>query len=104
MPGGRTPAIVDTGPLYAVADADDHQHERCLAVLARRDLRLILPALVVAGASYLMGKYLGPVAEARFLASLSQFEVMRRCRLNGRELARSLNSMATSHSAVRTPP
>lgn len=68
-------AIVDTGPLYAVADADDDDHERCLAVLQRHDLELVLPAMVVAEATYLIGSRLGTSAEAAFLRALASFEV-----------------------------
>lgn len=68
-------AIVDTGPLYAVADADDDQHQSCLAVLERPDLDLIVPALVVAEATYLIGRRLGALAESAFLRGLHVLEV-----------------------------
>jgi predicted nucleic acid-binding protein len=45
------PAVVDAGPLYATADADDDRHEACRRVLSRGDLGLLVPALVVAEAS-----------------------------------------------------
>ena len=68
-------AVVDTGPLYAAADADDDEHERCLAVLERADLDLVIPALVVAEATYLIGARLGAHAEAAFLRGLGSLEV-----------------------------
>lgn len=68
-------AIVDTGPLYAAADADDDDHEACLAVLARGDLELIVPALVVAEATYLIGSRLGARAEAVFLRVMKDWHV-----------------------------
>jgi predicted nucleic acid-binding protein len=68
-------AIVDTGPLYAVVDADDQDHERCRAALERADLELVVPALVVAEAAYLIGRRLGPGIEAAFVRSLADFEV-----------------------------
>lgn len=68
-------AVADTGPLYAVADADDADHERCLEVLRRPDLRPILPALVVTEVTYLVGSRLGPAAEAKFLRGLGEFDV-----------------------------
>jgi predicted nucleic acid-binding protein len=52
-------AIVDAGPLYAAVDADDDDHQRCLAVLGRRDLDLVVPALVIAEVTYLVGRRLG---------------------------------------------
>jgi hypothetical protein len=68
-------AVVDAGPLYAAADDDDDDHDRSLDALGRADLHLVIPALVVAEATYLIALRLGPQAEARFLRSLEQFEV-----------------------------
>lgn len=68
-------AVVDAGPLYAAADRDDHDHARCLAVLQRPDLRLVVPALVVTEATYLVGRRLGPGVEARFLEGLAVLDV-----------------------------
>ncbi len=68
-------AVVDTGPLYAVADADDQDHLRCRELLERADLELVVPALVIAEAAYLVGRRLGPAAEAAFVRGLSELEV-----------------------------
>ena len=68
-------AVVDSGPLYAVTDTDDDDHEGSLAVLQRVDLQLVVPALVVAEVTYIVGRRLGPRAEARFLRGLAQLEV-----------------------------
>ena len=68
-------ALVDTGPLVAAANVKDGDHARCLAVLQRADLRLIIPALVVAEASYLVGRDLGVAAEANFLRGVNRFEI-----------------------------
>jgi predicted nucleic acid-binding protein len=68
-------AVVDSGPLYAVTDTDDDDHERALAALERPDLRLVIPTLVVAEVTYMIGRRLGPSAEARFLGELGQLEV-----------------------------
>jgi uncharacterized protein len=68
-------AVVDTGPLYATVDEDDADHRRCRAALADAQYRLIIPALVVAEASYLIGTRLGPAIEARFLKSLAAMDV-----------------------------
>lgn len=72
---GTLIAIVDTGPLYAAADLDDDDHAASLAALQRTDLELVIPALVVAEATYLIGRRLGPAAEAAFLRGLGQIEV-----------------------------
>ena len=68
-------AIVDTGPLYAAVDADDQDHERCLRALETPALRLFIPAMVVAEATFLVGSRLGPKIEAAFLASLAALDV-----------------------------
>ncbi|MCZ7663108.1 MAG: PIN domain-containing protein [Thermoleophilia bacterium] len=68
-------AIIDSGPLYAAADADDDDHLRCLEVLQRADLELVVPALVVAEVTYLVGRRLGTAAEAAFLRGLAAVEV-----------------------------
>ena len=68
-------AVVDTGPLYAVADEDDADHGRCRAVLEQTDYRLIVPTLVIAETTYLIATRLGPQVEAPFLRSLTRMHV-----------------------------
>lgn len=68
-------AVVDAGPLYAAADADDDDHEGCVAALSRGDLRLVVPALVIAEATYFVGRRLGSAAEAAFLRGLGSLDV-----------------------------
>jgi predicted nucleic acid-binding protein len=70
-----TLAVVDAGPLYAAADADDVDHEASIAALSRPDLRLVVPALVVAEATYFVGRRLGAPAESAFLRGLSTLDV-----------------------------
>lgn len=68
--------VVDTGPLYAVVDADDADHEACLTYFQDSQLRLIIPTMVVAEATYLVGSRLGPELEADFLQGLCEFDVV----------------------------
>lgn len=68
-------AVVDAGPLYAAIDLADQDHERCVSAIARPDLDLIFPALIVAEVTYLVGRRLGSDVEARFLAGLSEVRV-----------------------------
>jgi hypothetical protein len=68
-------AIVDSGPLVAVANAADPAHRACLETLQRPGLRLVIPALCVAEASYLIQNRRGPAIEARFLRGLEGFDV-----------------------------
>ena len=68
-------AVVDAGPLYAAADADDQDHLASRAALSRADLRLVVPALVVAESTYFVGRRLGAAAESRFLSGIGVLDV-----------------------------
>jgi uncharacterized protein len=68
-------AVVDAGPLYAAADVDDQDHLASRTTLARSDLRLVVPALVVAEATYFVGRRLGAAAESRFLRGIGELDV-----------------------------
>ena len=68
-------AIVDSGPLVAAANGADPAHRACLAALQSPGLRLVIPALCVAEATYLIHSYRGPSTEARFLRGLEGFDV-----------------------------
>jgi hypothetical protein len=70
-----TLAVVDAGPLYAAADSDDVDHASSVDALSRRDLRLVVPALVVAEATYFVGRRLGADAEAAFLRGIATLDV-----------------------------
>jgi uncharacterized protein len=70
-----TLAVVDAGPLYAAVDGDDRDHAASRATLSRSDLRLVVPALVVAEATYFVGRRLGSGAEHAFLRGLSQLDI-----------------------------
>lgn len=63
--------IVDTGPLVAAANDDDPDSDACRTLLRREPGTLIVPALVVAEAGYLIERDLGPAAEAAFVRSLA---------------------------------
>lgn len=68
-------AIVDAGPLYAAADGDDQDHRASSAALSRADLRLVVPGLVVAEATYFVGRRLGAAAESKFLRGIGELDV-----------------------------
>jgi predicted nucleic acid-binding protein len=68
-------AVVDAGPLYAAVDANDLDHSPSVAALSRPDLRLVIPAMAVAEATYFIGLRLGSKAEQAFLAGLAEFDV-----------------------------
>lgn len=68
-------AIVDAAPLYAAADLDDRAHERCVEALQQPGLRLVLPLLIVAEVSYMLGRRLGASAEAAFARGLREMDL-----------------------------
>ncbi len=70
-----TVAVLDAGPLYAAVDAADVDHARCVSVLERPDLQLVVPALALAEAAYFVERRLGPRVEAAFIRGLSALEV-----------------------------
>jgi predicted nucleic acid-binding protein len=62
--------IIDTGPLVAAANQKDPDHAACRDLLAQTPGVLIVPALVVAEATFMIERAGGTTAEARFLRSL----------------------------------
>jgi predicted nucleic acid-binding protein len=68
-------AIVDAGPLLAALDRTDVHHARCVEVLRRRDLQLVVPALVVAEVAHFAARRLGPSVEAAFVRGMGLLEV-----------------------------
>lgn len=61
--------VVDTGVLYAAADQRDSDHVACAVLLgARASAQLVVPAVVVAESSWLIGDRLGAPVEAAFVA------------------------------------
>lgn len=73
--GGKTAALVDTGPLVAAATTDDPDRERCQQALARTDVHLIVPVFVVSETAFMIAIRLGPRAEAAFLEAMAGFNV-----------------------------
>lgn len=69
-------AIVDTGPLVAAVDAGDKDHQASVRALELPGLQLIIPAMVVAEATYLVERNLGPQVEAAFLEGLADLEIV----------------------------
>jgi len=62
--------LVDTGPLLATADRNDADHQACRALLEKDAGPLVTSALVIAEASYLLDRELGPVADAALFRSI----------------------------------
>ena len=68
--------VADTGPLYALADADDQYHESVKTFLARNRETIIVPGPVVVEVCYLILEHLGATAEIAFLQSLANRELL----------------------------
>ena len=67
--------VVDTGPLVAAADADDHDRGRCVAMFAAARRPWLVPQPVIAEVCYLPEREHGSRAEAAFLRSFSRREL-----------------------------
>lgn len=66
--------IIDTGPLVAALDADDHHHQASVELLATTHRPLRIPGLVITEVCYLIEREQGSRAEAAFLTSLADGE------------------------------
>lgn len=69
-------ALVDAGPLYAVADANDDEHEACVELLTVLVGPLVVPVLVAAEVVQLLEARLGAEAEVRFVGALAAGELV----------------------------
>jgi hypothetical protein len=69
------PLLLDTGPLYALADADDAWHAPVRDFLAARREVLLVPVTVLPEVAYLLRSRLGERVERRFVASLAAREL-----------------------------
>lgn len=67
----RNAVVVDAGPLYAYIDADDADHDACLAFLEAFPGTLVVPQLVIAEVAHLIAKRLDVRTELRFLADIT---------------------------------
>lgn len=68
--------LVDAGPLYALADADDRNHGLVVEFVSSTREPLIVPSPVVPEVCYLLLSRLGQDAELAFLRSLANQELM----------------------------
>jgi predicted nucleic acid-binding protein len=65
------PLLFDTGPLYALADADDAWHERMTDFIAGRDETILVPVTILPEVTYLLRSRLGDRVERSFVGSLA---------------------------------
>ena len=69
------PLLLDTGALYALADADDDWHIPVRDLLKAERQSLLVPVTVIPEVAYLMRKRLGAAVETRFAESLAASEM-----------------------------
>ena len=69
------PLLLDTGPVYALADRDDAWHERVRDFLVLSRQPLVVPVSVLPEAAYLIRTRLGEAAERLFAESLAAGEI-----------------------------
>ena len=69
------PILVDTGILYALADADDIWHQRAREWVEAVSELLLVPVTVLPEITYLLHTRLGHVAERAFLKSVAAGEL-----------------------------
>lgn len=71
----RTPAVVDANVLVASIDRGEVHHGRCAEVLRRKDLELVIPALVISEVAYFLDRRFGAALEADFVRGLASLHV-----------------------------
>ncbi|MBI5210859.1 MAG: PIN domain-containing protein [Elusimicrobia bacterium] len=67
--------LTDTGFLFALLDKDDLHHKESADLLKSAGESFVVPFVVLPEVCYLAQKYLGPEAEASFLAGLLRGEL-----------------------------
>ena len=71
--------LIDTGPVVALADAQDPRREEILEVLQSEPGALIIPAPATAEIDYLLGQRFGPTARRAFLGDLAAGRFVTAC-------------------------
>jgi predicted nucleic acid-binding protein len=69
------PLLLDTGFIYALADRDDAWHQRARKYLEQAPDALLVPAMVIPEAAYLIRDRLGPRQEGIFVLALAKGEM-----------------------------
>ncbi len=63
--------VADTGAIVALIDRSDRHHRRLTDLYDEDPARWVLPWAILPEVDYLVGSYLGPLAEEAFLADLA---------------------------------
>ena len=71
MSSARTMLIVDTGPLVALLNRNDPDHDHCSSLLESHKGELLITPYVLTEACYLVAKYVGPEAEINLVEAVA---------------------------------
>lgn len=88
------PLLADTGPLYALVDADDPWHEPVRAFVTERREILLAPITVLPEVAHLLRSRLGAAVERQFFAAVAAAEVAVE-EVRPRDLERAVELMET---------
>jgi predicted nucleic acid-binding protein len=64
--------VCDTGPLLALLDGDDPEHQRCVDLVTRLDEDLVVPSPVLVELDYWVRKGLGPEVWQTFVEDVER--------------------------------
>lgn len=67
----RPMLIVDTGPIVALLNRNDPDHNRCAELLESHNGELLITPYVLTEARYLLAKYVGPDAEINLIEAVA---------------------------------
>ena len=70
------PLLLDTGPLYALADKKEPDHKKIRKFFEREKELMLVPWAILPELAYLLKERLGDKAELTFLHSLNQKELI----------------------------
>ncbi|MFJ5227915.1 type II toxin-antitoxin system VapC family toxin [Streptomyces sp. NPDC088400] len=68
--------IVDTGPVVALLNRNDKDHESCAELLESHDGELLITPYVLTEACYLLAKYVSPDAEINLVEAVAAGELI----------------------------
>jgi len=71
-----TIAVCDSGPLFALANARDPDHQRVAAFVRNTRYTLVVPVLCVGEVAFLVARNFGPEAEALFIEACRSLELV----------------------------
>jgi uncharacterized protein len=89
--------VLDTGPIVALLDASDPEHERCRAMVAEVDEDLVVPAPVLVEVDYWLSKLFGLATWQTFVEDIDR-GAYRLYQLEERDLVRAAELEQTYES------